>query len=73
MKVYELMNILSKMPSGATVNIASTICETTLKKMCPIDENEEEGKVYSYLRDVNDVDLDPSEEEIYINAVSYEQ
>ena len=67
MKVYELMNILSSMPSGATVNIACSICEAELSKMTPLDETEDGGKVYAYLRDVIDVDEDPNKEEIYIN------
>lgn len=56
MKVYELMEKLAKLPSGATVTADAAIGEKELKEGDYLDENDDREGIYSYRRGIKDVD-----------------
>lgn len=56
MKVYELMNILADMPSGADVLCGGSFTVNELKN-CENNGSDDNGKaIYSFSKDVTDVE-----------------
>ena len=65
MKVYELMNILSDMPSGADVLCGGAFTVNELKN-CENSGSDDNGKdLYLFAKDVRDVEN--TEDVVYIN------
>ena len=55
MKVYELMNILADMPSGADVLCGGTLAVNELKTRENGSSDDNENDTYSFAKDVSDV------------------
>ena len=65
MKVYELMNILADMPSGADVLCSGSFTVNELKN-CENSGSDDNGRnIYSFAKDVSDVDN--NDDVVYIN------
>lgn len=65
MKVYELMNELAKMPSGAEVLCSGNFTVKELKNEENCGNNDNGERLYSFSKDVQDVDN--VGEGVYIN------
>ncbi len=60
MKVYELMNILEDMPSGATVNFSTIVSKKELKAGGVFDTDDNGRNLYSLSGEVLEVSGDGS-------------
>lgn len=61
MRVFELMDILNKLPAGAEVLVHGIRTVPELRSGCLVDVNEDNEDVYSVNGSVNDIDSDSEE------------
>lgn len=61
MRVFELMDILNKLPAGAEVFVHGIRTVPELRSGCLVDVNEDNEDVYSVNGSVDDIDSDSEE------------
>lgn len=66
MKVYELMDILNKLPAGAEVLVHGLRTVPELRSGCHVDVDENNEDVYSVNGSVDDIDSDSEEMKVFL-------